>query len=182
MALRSDAQRNVERLEAAALEVFQETGLGSPLEEIARRAGVSVGTLYNRFGSREALIDAVVPALAAAKLAPVIEAAHAGTDPWDRFARYLRALGEAQIDDPALSDAITRAYPDTSHELPAACASAFAEGARLIDAAQHDGALRPDLAAGDLTALLTANAAVIRAEGAHASRRLITFVLEGVRA
>ncbi|WP_245979832.1 TetR/AcrR family transcriptional regulator [Streptomyces diacarni] len=58
--MRADAQRNAEKLRAAAAELFQERGLQVPLEEIARRAGVSHGTLYNLFGTREALIDEVV--------------------------------------------------------------------------------------------------------------------------
>ncbi|MEU0358086.1 TetR/AcrR family transcriptional regulator [Streptomyces cyaneofuscatus] len=60
-ALRRDARDNVAKLRAAALEVFTAKGLGAPLEETAKAAGVSVGTLYNRFGPREALIDSVIP-------------------------------------------------------------------------------------------------------------------------
>ncbi len=58
--MRADAQRNAEKLRVAAAELFRERGLQVPLKEIARRAGVSHGTLYNLFGTREALIDEVV--------------------------------------------------------------------------------------------------------------------------
>ncbi|AUA16977.1 Bacterial regulatory protein, tetR family [Streptomyces malaysiensis subsp. malaysiensis] len=60
--LRADARRNLEKLRAAALDVFQERGLGAPLDEVARRADVSIGTLYNRFSSRRELTDSVLPA------------------------------------------------------------------------------------------------------------------------
>jgi AcrR family transcriptional regulator len=179
--LRSDARRNVERLKEAALEVFQERGLNTPLEEIARRAGVSVGTLYNRFGSREALIDAVVPTLAKSKLDPVMEHARAGTDPWERFARYITGLGEMQISDPALSDVIASAYPDGSVELHAVCDAALGEGARLIEAAHAAGMLRPEFGGDDLATLLIANAALIPASGPEASRRMFGFLLDGLR-
>src|SRR6266545_4775094 len=93
-ALRGDARRNLEKLKAAAIEVFRERGLGAPLEAIAARAGVSVGTLYNRFGDRQALIDAVIPALAAAQLRRVVERASAGASPWERFATFVETICE----------------------------------------------------------------------------------------
>ena len=87
--LRADAQRNLEKLRAAAAEAFSERGLDAPLEEIAERAGVSIGTLYNRLGSRETLIDAVITDTAAAQVAAAVERAETITDPWGRFARYV---------------------------------------------------------------------------------------------
>src|SRR6516225_8646794 len=68
--LRADARRNLEKLRAAAAEAFSERGLDMPLEEIAARAGVSIGTLYNRLGPRDALVDAVVADPAAALVTP----------------------------------------------------------------------------------------------------------------
>ncbi len=57
--LRPDARRNRERLLAAAAEAFATDGIGTSLEEIARRAGVGIGTLYRHFPSRDALVAAV---------------------------------------------------------------------------------------------------------------------------
>jgi len=68
--LRADARRNLDKLRAAAAEAFSERGLDMPLEEIAARAGVSIGTLYNRLGPRDALVDAVVADPAAALVTP----------------------------------------------------------------------------------------------------------------
>jgi AcrR family transcriptional regulator len=61
-ALRSDAVRNRQRLLAAASEAFADAGIGAPIEFIAARAGVSIGTLYNHFRDRDHLIDAVLDA------------------------------------------------------------------------------------------------------------------------
>jgi AcrR family transcriptional regulator len=180
--MRSDAQRNAERLKAAALEVFRETGLGSPLEEIARRAGVSVGTLYNRFGSRETLIDAVVPDLARANLDRIDAIVDAVAGPRERVAAYVNGLVEMQIADPALSDAIASAYPDASQELKAVCDAALDEGARLLAEAQAAGVLRPDFTRDDLAALMFANAAMIRSGGAESTRRIAGLVLAGLSA
>jgi AcrR family transcriptional regulator len=53
--------RNRDRLVAAAAELFGERGVDVPLDEVARSAGVSIGTLYNHFPNRGALLDAVLP-------------------------------------------------------------------------------------------------------------------------
>ncbi|HEY1704146.1 MAG TPA: helix-turn-helix domain-containing protein, partial [Trebonia sp.] len=58
--LRADARRNIEKVMEAAAEAFARDGLDVPLEDIARSAGVRAGTIYNRFGGREGLLDAVV--------------------------------------------------------------------------------------------------------------------------
>jgi AcrR family transcriptional regulator len=57
--LRADARRNRDQLLAAAVELFDERGVEAPLEEIARRAGVGIGTLYRHFPTRDAVIEAV---------------------------------------------------------------------------------------------------------------------------
>ncbi|MDA0182420.1 TetR/AcrR family transcriptional regulator [Solirubrobacter phytolaccae] len=175
--LRADAQRNLDRLKAAALEVFRERGLGSPLEEIAKRAGVSVGTLYNRFGSREALIDAVIPDLMAANVERIRLDANAATDPWERVERYFNGLLEMQIADPAVSDAVARAY-EGSPDVSAVCAAALDEGARLLDAVRTGD---PSFTRDDLGALLVANSALIATGGADAARRIVAVLLAGLR-
>lgn len=182
--LRRDAQRNLERLRAAALEVFAEQGLGAPLEAIAQRAGVSIGTLYNRFSSREQLIDAVVPELLAAKLDAASERALAGPDPWSRFAVYVEELLAMQADDPALSDVFERAYPSTVERIDVLCRGAMATGQELIEAAQADGTLRRDFTSDDLFAEIVANGAVVRhyAGRPDAWRRRVRFLLDGLRA
>src|SRR3954467_12553578 len=106
--MRRDARRNVERLTAAAARVFGERGLDAPLEEIARAAGVSAGTLYNRFGGRDALIDAVMPDLLEARIREALDQARAAEDPWEGFAGYVTWLCELQATDPAMRDAVTR--------------------------------------------------------------------------
>ena len=181
--LRRDAQRNLERLEAAAIEVFYERGLGSPLEEIANRAGVSIGTLYNRFGSREQVIDAVVPTVVAAKLDAVATDALAGGTPWERFARYLDGLFALQASDPILSDVLERAHELNVERLIQLCAATLTTAGQLIQAAQADGTLRPDFTVEDLAAELIANAGVIKSQATseEAWRRHLALLLAGLR-
>lgn len=181
--MRADAQRNAEKLRTAAAELFHERGLHAPLKEIARRAGVSHGTLYNLFGSREALINEVVTDLAAARLGQIAEHALAHDDAWDGFAYYVEALCELQITDPAISDVVTGRYPG-AESLMVLCERSRASGTRIIERAQQAGVLRPDFTREDLLFLLGANAVLARATKDTAPdswRRSVAFTLDGLR-
>jgi AcrR family transcriptional regulator len=176
--LRADARRNVERVRSAAVEAFREHGLDAPLEDVARRAGVSVGTIYNRFGSREGLLDDVVAGVAADKLDAAI-AATSGTTPWERFRAYVVALGEAQAADPSFNDVVARRYPKAS-VLREVCDRAVAHGQVLMEAAQVEGSLRSDVVASDIDRLIWLNAQAIRL-GGDWWRRSLGFFLDGLR-
>ncbi|MFI8008237.1 TetR/AcrR family transcriptional regulator [Streptomyces sp. NPDC086010] len=178
--LRRDARRNVERITAAAVEAFAERGLDCPLEEIARRAGVSPGTVYNRFGGREALIDTVVPELAAVKLAGAVESARRGRDSWERFRRYVEAVSELMASDPALSDVVTRRHDD-SPRLRAVCAESIGHAHALLQDAQRAGSLRADFRPEDLSLVFGSVAALTRSSP-PTWRRLLVFLLDGLRA
>lgn len=136
---------------------------------------MSIGTLYNRVGSREALIDAVVPDIARTRIERVLADALAGEDEWERARRYLVGLLEMQIADPALSDAISRAHDD-SPQLAAVCSGALDAGARLLAAAGSD------FGHDAIGALLVSNAAIIAASGLEPARRMLDVVLAGISA
>ncbi|WP_433373112.1 TetR/AcrR family transcriptional regulator [Streptosporangium sp. CA-115845] len=181
--MRADAERNAGKLRAAAAELFQERGLQVPLKEIARRAGVSHGTLYNLFGSREALIDEVVADLAADRLDEVAKYALACEDAWDGFAYYIERICELQATDPALADVLSGRYPG-AERLMTLCGRASDAATRIIERAQRAGTLRPDFTGEDLAFTFGAIALLARA-GADAApdawRRSIAFLLDGLR-
>jgi AcrR family transcriptional regulator len=182
--MRADAQRNAAKLRAAATDLFQERGLQVSLKEIARHAGVSHGTLYNLFGSREALIDEVIADLAAARLGDAARKALASADPWQGFAGYVIEVCELQATDPALGDVLTRRFPDASR-LMAVCDNSFSAAESIIDRARRDGSLRPDFTASDLLFFLASHAPLARAAataGSGAWRRAVGFMLDGLRA
>ena len=89
---RKDAQRNLERVLQAAHELFAERGVDVTMEEVARRAGVGVGTIYRRFPSKEHLLAAVSHAACDDMRHCLLEAAEAERDPL----RKLRALVHVQ--------------------------------------------------------------------------------------
>ncbi|MDX3231780.1 TetR/AcrR family transcriptional regulator [Streptomyces sp. ME19-01-6] len=181
---RADARRNIEKLKAAAVEVFGEKGLHAPLEEIARRAGVSAGTLYNRFGSREALIDAVMPDIAKDALDDVLERALASEDPWEGFVGYIEDVSRLQASDPALNDVVSRRYD--AERLAVVCQVTEDRERQLIERAQKAGVLRPDFTREDMLLFIFWSTAMLvrhtKDTAPDAWRRGIAFLLDGLRA
>ncbi|CAM3424564.1 helix-turn-helix domain-containing protein [Kibdelosporangium persicum] len=181
--LRRDAQHNRDKLIAAAAAVFTERGIDAPLEEIARQAGVSIGTLYNRFPSRAALFDAVFPDRLANSLM-FGDQALACEDPWDGFVLFVTRLCELQAGDRSLNDLITRRFPDAT-AVAEACGNGLDKATQVIDRAQRAGALRPDFTFADLVTLTWANARIVAATqdtAPTAWRRHLAFLLDGLRA
>ena len=103
--LRKDAQRNRDRIIAATRAAFQERGLDVGVDEIARRAGVGMGTLYRHFPTKDALIDAIVDARFA-ELTEAAERALEAPDAWDGFAGFLASAVELQATDRGFKDAL----------------------------------------------------------------------------
>ncbi|MDN3353449.1 TetR/AcrR family transcriptional regulator [Actinomadura sp. DC4] len=181
--LRADAARNRDKLLAAAVQVFGERGLDAPLEEIARRAGVSIGTLYNHFPARETFFDAIFPERLAA-LDRVAEAALEDPDPWNGFASFLEGLFALQSQDHALNDALALRFP-VSPEVREACHRGFQHADRIIERAKESGRLRADFKPQDLSTVIWAMSQVIRESmdvAPEAWRRCLAFFLDGLRA
>jgi AcrR family transcriptional regulator len=141
--LRRDAQRNRDAILAAARQVFCDHGLEAPLEEIARRAGVGIGTLYRRFPSRVELLDAVLADTVQAHV-DAAEQALAADDPWDGFTFYLEQTCRLQAADRGLNDAMGMRFPRAA-AVEAVKTRLFDLVAQVVDRAQQSGQLRADL-------------------------------------
>lgn len=180
---RRDAVANREKLLAAATELFAERGLTAPLEEIARRGGVSIGTLYNHFPTREALFDAIYPDKLL-RLEVAGREALAAADPWTGFRDFLLATFELQAEDRGLNEAMTLRYPAAA-AMAEACDRGFTDVQRIIDRAQRAGVLRADFTLQDLACLIWATSRVITATvdvAPRAWRRCLDLQLDGLRA
>src|SRR5919109_2787854 len=150
---RADARRNYERDRAAARGAFAEGGESPALEEIARRAGVGMGTLYRHFPNRQALLEA----LYVEEVEEVCRSAaqlEAGGDPWealngwfDRVIAYLatkRALAHELLN-----------YLDLDAPLFQVCrTSLFNAGEPLLRRAQEAGVVRPDVTIAEVMQML----------------------------
>jgi AcrR family transcriptional regulator len=176
--LRADAERNRARLLAAAGELFAARGLGVGLEEIARHAGVGVGTAYRRFRDKEALIEALFEDRIAGIEALAREAL-AREDPWDGLVAFMDGAVRRQVADRGLKEAL---FSSGRTSLPT-------ENARrriaplieeLVHRAQAAGRLRPDVDVTDLPMLQFLLSGVAEF-GAELAPRYLTLVLDGLR-
>jgi AcrR family transcriptional regulator len=180
---RADAARNREKLLAAGAEVFGERGLDAPLDEVARRAGVSIGTLYNHVPARQDLFDAIFPARLEA-LERLAVRALADPDPWSGFVAFIEGLVALQAEDRGLNDVLARRFPLPS-DLSEACHRGFAHLARIVERARESGALRSDFEVQDVVPLMWATSQIIRESAGAAPdawRRFLGVVLDGLRA
>jgi AcrR family transcriptional regulator len=180
--MRADALRNRQQLMTAATELFAERGVDVPLEEIARRAGVSIGTLYNHFPNRGALLDAVLPDWAG-ELDRLAGEALSDPDPWRGFAEFMDGLFAVQASNRSMNDAIART-PIGPVDVIAECGRTGGVVESIVKRAKEAGVLRPDFGAGDLGTLMPAMSKVIElSDGDDAVwRRHLGFVLDGLRA
>jgi AcrR family transcriptional regulator len=180
---RSHARRNHGLLVAAAREVFAERGAEASLEEIARRAGVGVGTLYRHFATREALVEAVYERRIG-ELAAAAESALAEADGWLGLVGLLERILEAQAGDRLLKDVILRSPPGAGR-VESAREEMRALFERVLARARDQGSLRGDFAFADLALLLWSFSPVIDATAEAAPgawRRHLHWLLDGMRA
>jgi AcrR family transcriptional regulator len=147
--LRADAARNVAQIRAAALAAFRGRGLSTPLEEVAAAAGVSKATIYNRFGGRLGLIDAVIGELVASEMYRVMDRARRVEDPWERIVTYITDRRDLLYREPAFTDALLMTYPG-SKQLVALANAATDTSRRLVREGHSSGVLRQDFTVGDL--------------------------------
>jgi AcrR family transcriptional regulator len=182
-ALRVDAERNRERIVDAAREVFAEQGLDAPLEQVARRAGVGVATLYRRFPTRADLIAGAFECKMAA-YADAVDRALDEPDAWKGFCDYIEAVCAMQAADRGFTDVLTATFP-TAKQFEAARVRAYDGLVELTGRAKAAGRLRADFVPEDLVILLMANAGVISATGDAAPdswRRLVGYLLQAFAA
>jgi len=181
--LRADAERNRQRIVEAARAVFAEQGLHASTNEVARRAGVGVATLFRRFPTREELIAAAF-AERMSEYTAAIECALADSDPWRGFCDYVRGVCAMQAGDRGFNHVLTQTFP-AAKEFEAERDHAFHRVSELIERAKAVGGLRADFVAEDLPLLLMANAGVVSAtadSAPEASPRLVAYLVQALGA
>lgn len=180
--LRQDAARNRERLIGAAREVFRRKGVDAPLDEIAREAGVAIGTLYNHFPSRGELVDAALTPLAERAVELAARAART-EDPWQAFATLMEDTCELFVADRG-SVGIYRSQVPGTPVIAAAQQRLTALKDKIMTRAQRAGALRTDIETSDLALLTWGIAGTVDATrdvAPDAWRRQLALLLDGLR-
>ncbi|MFG1776213.1 TetR/AcrR family transcriptional regulator [Micromonospora sp. NPDC049051] len=177
---RSDARRNYEQLLTAARATFAEQGTDASLREVARRAGVGIGTLYRHFPNREALLEALLGHGFDTLRAEAAELL-LSTDPRDALITWLRQLAHSSTRYDGLPASVMSALHDPDSRLHASCEGLRTAAADLLDRAQRSGHVRSDLNADEL--LVTVNAMAWAAKQApeptDLTERYLHLLLEG---
>lgn len=182
--MRADAQRNRERILAAACDVFVEQGPDAPLDAIATAADVGIATLYRRFPDRQALIRAIVLDV----LVRSGEAAHQALDEeaesFQALARYLHRALDLRVS--AVMPALLGHIPPDDAEIAAARGHSWGLFQQLVDQAHAAGTLRPDVTFLDVGQLLVRLARplpgpVPRDLDNQLAHRHLELVLDGLR-
>jgi len=175
---RADARRNYDKVVAAAREAFAERGDATSLEEIARRAGVGIGTLYRNFPNRQALLEAVyvdeVESLcrSAAELESL--------PPWDAFSAWMHRLVGYLATKHALAHELLE-YLDRDAPLFKNCRAALmTAGQPLLERAQQAQAVRADTSLWDIIQMAGAVAKIPGAERDQIEH-ILTIALDGLR-
>ncbi len=175
---RADARRNYEKVLVAAREAFAEGGEATSLEEIARRAGVGIGTLYRHFPSRQALLEALY-VNEVEELSRSAEQAD-DVDPWEALNSWFERLIGYLATKRALAAELTN-YLDPDAPLFQACrASLFAAGEPLLKRAQDAGVVRGDVGFSDLLHMV-AGISKIPSSDPKQVEHIIRIALDGLR-
>ncbi|MDX6351043.1 MAG: hypothetical protein QOF84_5833 [Streptomyces sp.] len=194
--LRVDAQRNLEHVLRAAREVFGELGYGAPMEDVARRARVGVGTVYRRFPSK----DVLVRRIAEEETARLTEQARAALgqedEAWPALSRFLRtsvASGAGRLLPPQVLQVRSAAEEARVPQQRGALEDDGSSGAgvtellevvgQLVDRARAAGELRGDVSVADVLLVIATAAPVLPdpAQQAAASGRLLDILVDGLR-
>jgi AcrR family transcriptional regulator len=175
---RADARRNYEKVLSAARQAFAEGGESTALEEIARRAGVGIGTLYRHFPNRQALLEAlyVDEVEEMCRSAAELDAG----DPWDALngwlERFIAYIGTKRALAAELSN-----YLDQDAPLFQVCrTSLFEAGEPLLKSAQDAGVVRPDVSIGEVIQMVV-GIAKIPAKDPKQNEQILRIALDGLR-
>ena len=174
---RADARANHGKLVAAARALFSEKGTSAPLEEVAERAGVGIGTLYRHFPTRHALLEAVYvdEVEAMARAATELEE----LPPWDALSQWLHQYVGFAATKRALNEALMETDPSSNVLLTCRTAISGA-GTALVERAQAAGVVRSDTTFPDIGRMVGA-IALVPTEDPEQKRRLLELALDGLR-
>lgn len=180
--LRADAQRNYDALLAVADAEFTSHGADVPLEEIARRAGVGIGTLYRHFPTRDDLLAKVLDQSTSAMVRRGRELME-GSSPGEDLIQWIRELAEYTATYRGLTTTLANSYvAETGSRLCSSCELLSAVGKDLLERAQQAGEIRGD--AQVVEVILSAHSAAWIGEQTKdpgAVRRLLDILFDGLR-
>lgn len=180
--LRADARRNRERLLTAADAVFDELGVGASTEEVARRAGVGIGTLFRHFPTKESLLRAVLVGRMR-RLADEARELAGLEDPGDAFFAFFERVVDHAADKTALADALAAAGVDATEAVAEVRDDVTSAITGLLARAQRAGAVRADIGVPEVFALLVGASRAVEHAGDDRglAARSLAVITDGLR-
>ncbi len=182
MSVRADAQRNHDKILEAAEEVFALEGVTAPIDLVAERAGVGIGTLYRHFPTKESLFEAIV----STRLSSLLESADAFTselDPAIALDAFLREFARQAAEKQDLFEALGQAGIDVKSKFSGLVDDLFARVDTLRVRAVVAGTIRPDVDTNDIINLVvgTCHAAGHTGADDEGLQRLVSIVIAGLQ-
>ena len=153
--MRADARKNYDQLLGVARGVVTEQGADASLRDIARRAGVGLGTLYRHFPTREALLEVLLRACFD-ELTETATRLEESSSPREALISWLREAVAVATNYRGVTDVMMAAIEDPDSALHASCVTMRAAGTRLLHRAQAEGTARTEIDGADLFALVGA--------------------------
>lgn len=180
--MRADALKNRQRILAAAEEVFADQGLSVPVDAVAEKAGLGVGTLYRHFPTKEALFEAIV----VAKLDELTEAAERSSsqdDPGEAFFSLLELVARRAAEKHDLFDAMKAEGIDISSRCAGSVERLERRVDRLLQRAIAAGAVRDDVSIHEVIGLVVGASQVAKLPGGRQTscQRMVQIVIDGLR-
>lgn len=182
---RSDSRRNRLRLVEAARELVAERGMDVTAAEIAGRAEVGVGTLYRRFGSKEALIRDIL-ADGLNEVEAVAQAALNDPDAWNGLSSFFVFFSQTQVDNQGIAEYLSLSTSVPEDEMRKMNGELSGLVQQLVQRAHRDGSLRADVTWEEVVLLSRASVSAAECLGVHASsaqtQRACAIILSGMKA
>ncbi|MCE7003569.1 TetR/AcrR family transcriptional regulator [Kibdelosporangium philippinense] len=178
--MRADAQRNRAQIVAAARTLFVSKGVDTPMEEIARAAGVGVGTLYRRFPDRDALMNAVSTDMFERLVEMITSASAAESSAWGVLQRFLRSWAEMRLG--LLLDPMCHGMPaaiEADPQLRTVRQEWLDLFDDLIQQAHVDGELRKDVGLAEIATFMNM---VVRDDRSEVTDRILDVMIDGLKA
>jgi AcrR family transcriptional regulator len=180
--MRADAARNHQKILEAAEEIFALDGVAVPIDLIAERAGVGIGTLYRHFPTKESLYEAIVSTRLAALVATADEFSH-DPDPGAALCTFLREFASQASAKQDLFDALNQSGIDFKSKFSDLVEALMASIDQLRQRAVQAGAIRADVATTDIISLVVGSCHAAGHSGVDADslQRLVGIVIAGLQ-
>jgi AcrR family transcriptional regulator len=179
--LRADARRNRERILESARAVFAESGADAQIDDVARHAGVGVGTVYRHFPTKQALLAELVRQTFRLFTGWARAALEAGGEPFALIEGLLRRIAETAAGDAGVQYALASSAGQAQTEAPAEQDELIAVIAELIERARRAGTIRPGIEAIDIAMLICGVVSVMGPRPGFHWRRHLDLVIDTLR-